>query len=1062
MNLLLRTMCVFVSLGGTPVAVQAEQGPPKPDDRPAAAPVTKNSPSIVFERQHMRVRFETDGTGTREMTMHVRANDDAGVRQAAQIPLVYAPSSNDLSITVLEVHKSDGRVIKVGADAAQDHAIQPFAQTPMFIDLRQKTVTIPALEPRDMVAITAIWKVARPFAGKHSWYEHSFVKHAVVNDERLEVDVPESVNPLIRAEPTAPSEENGGKGRVSGGRRIFIWQTSNLDVAKSSEDALEEAHPADVRITTFGDWAAFAGWLQPLMQPEADETVRAKAIALTNGLADPVAKVDALYNFVATQIRYVSLSFGLNRYAPHSPADVLKNQFGDCKDKHALLAAMLRIIGVRAVPVLVNTQRSISRDFPSPTEFDHVLTALPTTDDPSGWRWLDTTLEIAPAGLLSPSTRGRLALSLGDGRTSVRVVTTPEDGPFPFLETTTISGEVNPLGVLTADIRLTTRGDSELILRGALRAMPRESLKEFGENLAKALGFDGEVSGFAFKDPLGTRDPFELTFSLRKSGYLDWAAAEATLTTPTGALDTAGLDPDRTPLKADRKVRSSAALHRTLTLRLPPGYAATAPVGVKAAKDDFAYGSRYSVEGSVIRVERRLEGQPRTLLVAHAADYSRIARSIAADLAQTFKITRLTKTIPPVPDGMAPRELYAAGYSAFNAKDYDTAIAIWSRAEKADPKMTSVLNGLGWAYHRLKRYDEAAGALEKQRALDPTDKRINSDLGYVYEEAGRLEEAAEAYARHLATEPLDGPRHQTLGMVYAELDRHPEAIASFEKAVPLVKNDAWLHRELGRSFLAVGRVTQALAAFDTALKHSRTPAIEAAIAWSLAEHRVEPAMALELSTSAVASILKTMRNARAESLASEHFDLMERLAWAWEARGMVQIDRGQVDQAMASFESAWQLGATSEMALHLAQAYEKKERRADAASYYLTARALDATPEPELQAALKRYYPGADLEQLLDAASKHATLDRSANIEGKSDSPREARFNAVLDGQGRVIDVSFLDGDKALADFGSALAKARFRLTTVETDDLRIAARVRLACNTSTCLANVQAPRHVQ
>ena len=97
------------------------------------------------------VRFEVDGTGRRELTMHVRVSDDAGVRGAGQIPLVYAPASDDLDITMLEVRKADGRTITGGPEAVQDHAIQPGADTPAFVDLRQKTVTVPALEPGDLI-----------------------------------------------------------------------------------------------------------------------------------------------------------------------------------------------------------------------------------------------------------------------------------------------------------------------------------------------------------------------------------------------------------------------------------------------------------------------------------------------------------------------------------------------------------------------------------------------------------------------------------------------------------------------------------------------------------------------------------------------------------------------------------------------------------------------------------------------------------------------------------------------------------------------------------------------
>jgi tetratricopeptide (TPR) repeat protein len=1063
MTLPRRIGCLILVLRLATVTLSAHQDPPRPEEKPSSPPAGKVAPSITFERQHMRVRFENDGKSSREMTMHVRANDDAGVRQAGQIPLLYASSSEDLSITKLEVHKKTGSVVAVGADAVQDHAVQPNAQTPMFIDLRQKSVTVPALQPGDLVVITAVWSVTRPFAGKHSWYGHTFVKHAVVNDERLELDVPRAMEPIIRTAPGAPAEQNGGNGRVADGRRLYVWQTSNPEVPKGNDPLeSEEAALPDIRVTTFRDWQEFAEWLQPLMHPAADGAVREKALELTKGLANQEARIEALYQFVATQIRYVSLSIGLNRYAPHAPGDVLRQQYGDCKDKHALLAAMLEAIGLGSLPVLVNTERSISEDLPSPAEFDHVITAVPNGKDPSTWTWLDTTLEVAPAGLLTRETRGRRALALGDRARAPQVVTTPDDGPFPFADVTFVKAKVNPLGVLTAGVTFTARGDTELVLRSVLRAMPRESLDEFGKGFAAAIGFEGEISKFAFSDPLATRDPLELTFSVRKAGYLDWAADESTIAAPTGKLDTSTLDPDRTPLKADRKVPTSTALRRTLTIQLPPGYTAAAPVGVRAAKDAFVYTSRYDVNGSVLSVERTLEGQPRRLLVADAPDYARIARSIASDLAQTFKVARVQKTVPEVPADMSAAELYSAAYSAFNARDYETSVTLWERVIAADAKMTSALNGLGWAYQRLKRYDKAIETLEKQRALEPTNKKINSDLGYVYKEAGRLEEAAAAYARHLAAEPLDGPKHQVLGEIYADLDRHADAVASLDRAVLLVNDDPWLQQQRGRSLLALGRTADGLAAFDAALKQGSSAELQSAIAWVLADRGIEPDRAIGLSRSAIGSIAERMSGATADGLTTTHFDLMERLAWAWDALGMVQLRKGQVDEAISSFEAAWQLGATSSTAMHLAQTYEKKERRADAASYYLIARALDPTPDAELQTALKRLFLKADIERLLEGATRQAAIERGVKVDGKTASQAHAQFNAVLDRRGRVLDISYLDGDKALADFGSLLRKAQFRLTAVGGDGVRIAARIRLACDTNACYANVQPPRHVQ
>jgi tetratricopeptide (TPR) repeat protein len=1052
----------LLALLGLPLEA-APQDPPKPDALPAPESAPAGAPSIVFERQHMRVRIEADGRGTRTMTMHVRANDDAGVRQAGQIPLVYAPSSDDLAIQSLAVHKADGRVITAGPEAVQDHAIQPSAQIPMFIDLRQKTVTVPALQPGDTVAITAVWTVARPLAERHGWFEHSFVKHAVVTDERLEIDVPAAMQPIILMGASSPAELNGGEGRVSGDRRVYVWQASNPVVAEDDETPPEEEPVADVRITTFPDWKVFAGWLGPLMQPRADDAVRAKAVELTKGLTDRAAKIDAIYHYVATQIRYVSLSFGLNRYAPHAPGEVLKNEYGDCKDKHALMAAMLREIGVDAVPVLLNTARSISEDMPSPTEFDHVITAIPGNAETDSWQWFDTTLEIAPAGLLAPTTRDRLALSLGDERRAPRLVTTPRDGPVPSLDTTDVQGKINPLGLLTADVRLTTRGDTELVLRAAARGLPREMLEEFGKGFARALGFDGEVSGFSFSDPLATREPFEVRFAIRQAAFLDWAADSSTVGVVLGKLETSGLDPEQTPLKKDRKVGSTAALRRTFVVRLPPGYvAAKAPVGVRAAKDDFAYTSTYTVDETYLRAERTLEGQPRVLVVEHASDYSRIARSITADLGQKFTIQRFAPVKPSIPEDMTARELYSAGYSAFTAKDYETSIAIWQRAAEKDPKLSTPLNGLGLAYQRLKRYDEAVAALEKVRELEPTNKKINADLGFVYKEAGRRAEAAEAYARHLATSPLDGATHKILAELYLDLGRHAEGLEAIDKALPLVKEDPWLHQLRGRALLGLGRREEAVEAFDSALAGDATPAMTSSIAWILADANVDDARVLDLSSQAIEAIRGEMRGVVAVSLSASHFRLMERLAWAWDARGLVHMRAGRLEQAIDAFEAAWQLGITSATALHLAQAYEKKDRLVDAATYFLTARMLDSTPGPELVAGLSRHYKGLDIDTLIDAARRHTTGERLVKVPGSGPDGTEIDLNAVLDSTGKVIDTGSLGESKAPPALLAAIGRMTFPITAPGTGDFRLAARVRAVCRGGVCYASVAPPRAVK
>src|SRR5205823_14142359 len=147
----------------------------------------------------------------------------------------------------------------------------------------------------------------------------------------------------------------------------------------------------------------------------------------TAGAADEAAKIAAIYRFVSTEIRYVSLSFGLGRFAAHPPADVLRTQYGDCKDKAVLLRALLEAAGVRAVPVVINTTRSVDDDFASPLEFNHMLAVVPRAASLDGM-WMDATLEVAPLGMLGPNTRDRRALGLA-GNSKGALIRTPAEPP---------------------------------------------------------------------------------------------------------------------------------------------------------------------------------------------------------------------------------------------------------------------------------------------------------------------------------------------------------------------------------------------------------------------------------------------------------------------------------------------------------------------------------------------------------------------------------------------------------------------------------------------------------
>jgi transglutaminase-like putative cysteine protease len=137
--------------------------------------------------------------------------------------------------------------------------------------------------------------------------------------------------------------------------------------------------------------------------------ITAKAAELTKNAPNDEAKLHALYSYVSTQFHYIGVAFGIGRYQPHSAAEVLANQYGDCKDKHTLLASLLAAVGIPAYPALISTSREVDGDVPSPGQFDHVITFVPREAGPV---WLDTTTEVGPYQYLASPLRDKHALAI--------------------------------------------------------------------------------------------------------------------------------------------------------------------------------------------------------------------------------------------------------------------------------------------------------------------------------------------------------------------------------------------------------------------------------------------------------------------------------------------------------------------------------------------------------------------------------------------------------------------------------------------------------------------------
>lgn len=144
--------------------------------------------------------------------------------------------------------------------------------------------------------------------------------------------------------------------------------------------------PADgsnrVATRAFGNWSQVSEFLTPLTDPKAavEATISAKAAELTRDATGEWEQIRAIARF-AQQIRYVSVQMRIGSgggVMPHAAAEVLKCGYGDCKDKAALMRALLKARGIESYAVAVSMEDSpvIWEDWPSPIQFNHAIVAV--------------------------------------------------------------------------------------------------------------------------------------------------------------------------------------------------------------------------------------------------------------------------------------------------------------------------------------------------------------------------------------------------------------------------------------------------------------------------------------------------------------------------------------------------------------------------------------------------------------------------------------------------------------------------------------------------------------
>jgi hypothetical protein len=384
---------------------------------------------------------------------------------------------------------------------------------------------------------------------------------------------------------------------------------------------------------------------------------------LIAGKSDELSKIEALYNFVSRQIRYVAVEVGIGGYQPHPAIDVYKNKYGDCKDKSTLLVTMLGHIGLRSYTTLVGTRGDVEADPSAPTltTFDHVIVALPVPDrlraavekfasyDPkSQILWIDPTSETDPLGEVPEMDQGVFALITYPDHGDLKRI--PEIPPEQNGTRYTARVRLQPDGKGTADITVDYLGSYNSEMHNFYRGLSQDQIqRHFEERVARYVteaDFQrASISGVDdSRQQVAEKFTFTGDFSLASSGD-SWFFQPLFLSGMS--VPEVGPKPRQLPLD----LGSPERIHGEYRIELPAGMRVESLPNKNSIKSEFGEMEvEYSLSGNILTATHTLSFTESRIPPEKYMEFRDFVNSSLRAEAQRLRIVKVSppEDLPPV------------------------------------------------------------------------------------------------------------------------------------------------------------------------------------------------------------------------------------------------------------------------------------------------------------------------------------------------------------------------------------------------------------------------------
>jgi len=935
----------------------------KPETPAVASLPDYAAESVVIERTESIYTYAADGSGTLDRLIVARVQSDAAVKALGVLSVGYAANSQKVEFTYVRVRHADGSVAETPVTDTIDMPAPVTREAPFYSDLKEKQLPVRSLRVGDKLEWKARITTTKSEAPGQFWGQEAVADDAVMLADVVELHVPAGVAVNVWSPTNKPDES------TADGMHVWRWNLSQLKptAGKEAEAAAEakkklvwtadQETDADqgklpsIAWTTFSSWQQVGAWYASL---EADRVtpgpeVKAKVAELTAGMTTDEDKVRAVYVYVATQIRYIGVAFGIGRYQPHAAAEILSNQYGDCKDKHTLLAAMLAAAGIKTDAVLIGAGVRFTPAVPSPAAFNHMITHATVAGQEV---WLDTTAEIAPYRMLVSVIRDKQALVV-PAVGAAYVARTPADPPFASFQTMDADGSLDKNGTSHSRLTLVVRGDVELAVRAAFRQASPGQYAELVQGLVHNIGYAGTTSNADVMRPDDLSGPFKFSFDYEREKAGDWDNYK--ILPQVAPVSMPRFGPEE-PLVRNLDLGSPRVETSHAAMKLPEGWTAVLPEAAHYKCAYATYDETYRFEKGTVYTERRVEILKPKVPSSDLKAYKKWSDD--ADLGNEFFVqlvrhdadagTAAASTPAVEADAgtsgsasVQAQKLIQQAYEDIQKRDMSSAKDLLDQAQALSPDHENLWGAMGFLELSHGETTKALADYQKELTLHPAEFQQMSPAIIRLELAlGQRADAKDALRAWAKADPVDPtPVATLLEMMLGDGEARS---AAAEGAAALARLTAEGHEialerlriDVGEAYLATGEKQKGQAAFEMVLKNTEDVLALNNAAYDLADASLDLPLAESATRTALDKLTEESNSWTLDEAAAVLEEKTQLITATWDTLGWIYFREGKLDQALSYIQAGWMGNLNLECGKHVGEVLTARGDNAGALNAY--------------------------------------------------------------------------------------------------------------------------------